>query len=164
MSGLLLSRIDTDLLYPPFLAKLQALLDEALSHKRAYWVIEGHRSYERSDELYAQGRSKPGPIVTNAKAGQSAHNFGLAADLVLDGYMDRAGLQPDFRPSSYDLLGELCPKHGLVWGGSWVFKDRPHVQMPGWVTAKDLEPLRLLYEGEHSLRAVWQHVDGILPA
>lgn len=142
MSGLLLSRINTELLFPPFFVRLQALLDEALARQKAYWVIEGHRSYARSDELYAQGRSKAGPIVTNARGGESAHNFGIAGDLVLDGYMDRAGLQPDYRPASYDLLGELCPKHGLVWGGSWQFKDRPHVQMPDFVTGIALEPLR----------------------
>lgn len=142
MSALLLSRIDTALAFPPFLTRLQALLDEAMSRRKAYWVIELHRSYDRSGELFAQGRTKPGPIVTNAKGGESAHNFGLAADLVLDGYLDRAGLQPDYRPASYDLLGELCPKHGLVWGGSWKFKDRPHVQMPDFVTAGEMAPLR----------------------
>lgn len=157
MSALLLSRIDAGLLFAPFLERLQALLDEALAQERAYWVIEGYRSYARSDELFAQGRSKPGPIVTNARAGQSAHNFGIAADLVLDGYMDRAGLQPDYRPASYDLLGELCPKHGLVWGGSWKFKDRPHVQMPDFVTGLELEPLRsALARG--GLEAVWTHL------
>lgn len=157
MSALLLSRIDTDLLFPPFFVRLQALLDEALARQKAYWVIEGHRSYERSDDLFAQGRSKPGPIVTNARAGQSAHNFGIAGDLVLDGYLDRAGLQPDYRPASYDLLGELCPKHGLVWGGSWKFKDRPHVQMPDFITGDELAPLRAeLAKG--GLEAVWTYL------
>lgn len=158
MSGLLLSRIDTELLFPPFFTRLQALLDDALGRGRAYWVIEGHRSYKRSDELFAQGRTAPGPIVTRARAGESAHNFGIAGDLVLDGYMDRAGLQPDYRPASYDLLGELCPKHGLVWGGSWQgFKDRPHVQMPDFVSATELAPLRAeLAAG--GLEAAWTYL------
>lgn len=159
MSSLLLSRINTDLLFPPFFVRLQALLDEAMLRQKAYWVIEGHRSYDRSDELYAQGRSKPGPIVTQAKRGESAHNFGIAADLVLDGYMDRAGLQPDYRPASYDLLGELCPKHGLVWGGTWKFKDRPHVQMPDFVTGIAMEPLRRALE-KGGLPAVFTHLYG----
>lgn len=34
-----------------------------------------HRSNEEQNDLYAQGRTKPGKIVTNAKAGQSPHNF-----------------------------------------------------------------------------------------
>lgn len=163
MSALLLSRVDTTLAFPPFLEKLQALLDDAIRQMRAYWVVELHRSYHRSDELFAQGRTTPGPIVTRARAGQSAHNFGIAADLVLDGYMDRAGLQPDYRPASYDLLGHLCPKHGLVWGGSWAFKDLPHVQLPGFVTAGELAPLRAALEGTPSdqrggLVPVWDYL------
>lgn len=142
MSGLLLSRINTELLFPPFFVRLQALLDDAVSRQKAYWVIEGFRSLERSDELFEQGRSKPGPVVTWARRYESAHNYGIAADLVLDGYIDRAGLQPDWRPASYDLLGELAPKHGLVWGGSWQRKDRPHVQMPDFVTGIAMQPLR----------------------
>jgi peptidoglycan LD-endopeptidase CwlK len=158
VSALLLSRIDTTLLYPPFLLRLQALLEVAMAAQRAYWVVEGYRSYERSDELYAQGRTVPGPIVTNAQGGESAHNFGIAADLVLDGFLDRAGLQPDYRPASYDILGMLAPRHGLVWGGSWQFKDRPHVQVPGFVTADDMGPLRLAFAGG-AMPAVWAYLD-----
>lgn len=161
MSALLLSRIDTAQLYPPFLMKLEAVLDAAMLQGRAYWVIEGYRSYARSDELYEQGRSKPGPRVTNAKAGQSAHNFGIAADLVLDGYIDRAGLQPDYRPASYDLLGHLCPAHGLVWGGSWKFKDLPHVQLPDFVTGDAMAPLRAAFAAG-GLEAVWMYLDAHL--
>lgn len=160
MSALLLSRIDTALLYPPFLEKLRALLDEALAGQRAYWVVEGHRSYKRSDDLFAQGRTKPGPIVTRARAGQSAHNFGIAADLVLDGYMDRAGLQPDYRPASYDILASLSSRHGLVWGGAWTFKDPPHIQWPGFVTAEEMQPLRKALE-VGGLDACWAYLNGV---
>ena len=160
MSARLLSRIDTAQLYPPFLAKLRAVLEEAQATQRSYWVVEGFRSYGRSEELYAQGRTTPGPIVTRARAGQSAHNFGIAADLVLDGYIDRAGLQPDYRPASYDILGHLAPKHGLVWGGSWTFKDLPHVQWPGYVTAAELQPLRKAFE-VGGLPACWAYLDGV---
>jgi peptidoglycan LD-endopeptidase CwlK len=138
----LLSRVDASLAYPLFLERLTGLLAAASAAGRQYWVVELHRGYARSDELYAQGRTKPGPIVTNARGGQSAHNFSIAADLVLDGYLDRAGLQPSYRPESYDLLGHLAPKHGLVWGGSWKFRDLPHVQMPDFITAVDMAPLR----------------------
>src|SRR6516162_6132343 len=44
-------------------------------------VISGLRTYEEQDELYAQGRTKPGKIVTKAKGGQSWHNFGTAFDI-----------------------------------------------------------------------------------
>jgi peptidoglycan L-alanyl-D-glutamate endopeptidase CwlK len=158
LSALLLSRLDTSLLYPPLLVKVQAVLDELLACGVAYWAVEGFRTYDRSRELFAQGRTTPGPIVTRAGPGQSAHNFGLAVDLVRDGYMDRAGLQPDWRPESYTPLGPVVAKHGLIWGGDWQFKDNPHVQWPGFVTAPQLEPIRHAFEAG-GLAAAWDFVE-----
>src|SRR6202021_3611073 len=43
-------------------------------------LIAGMRTFAESDALYAQGRTEPGPIVTNAPAGESFHNYGLAVD------------------------------------------------------------------------------------
>lgn len=156
MSSLLLSRVDSTRLYPVFLEKLQALLNEAIMGGNTYWVISGFRSYFEQTMLYNQGRTAPGKIVTNAKAGQSSHNFGISADLCRDGFVDRAGLQPDYRPESYEPLRALAPKHGLVWGGSWQFLDPktgkltggdfPHVQMPLYVSAKDLLPLKNAFQ------------------
>jgi len=45
-------------------------------------LISGLRTYEEQDALYAQGRTAPGPKVTNAPGGHSNHNFGLAFDMV----------------------------------------------------------------------------------
>ena len=47
---------------------------------RFTWVF---RSDKEQNDFYAQGRTKPGVIVTNAKAGQSYHNYGLAVDICL---------------------------------------------------------------------------------
>lgn len=146
MSALLLSRIDTTRLYPPFLAALTAMLDDALAAGQSFWAVSGHRAYAEQQKLYDQGRTAPGKVVTNAKGGQSAHNFGIAVDLVRDGLIDRAGIQPDYAPESYEPLRLLAPKHGLVWGGSWKFRDNPHVQMPNYITARDLDPLRFCFE------------------
>ncbi len=41
------------------------------------------RTNAEQNELYAQGRTKPGKVVTFAKGGQSMHNYGLAIDVVL---------------------------------------------------------------------------------
>lgn len=156
----LFSRVDTTKLYPPFLAKLQAVVDDLHASGLDYWVVSGFRPYDEQTELYAQGRTKPGRVVTQARAGESSHNFGIAADLVRDFYLERAGLQPDFRPESYDAVGPVAVKHGLVWGGTWRFKDLPHVQWPGYVTAAQLEPLRLAFEAG-GLQAVWDVLDGV---
>nr|MBA3805723.1 M15 family metallopeptidase [Acidobacteriota bacterium] len=45
-------------------------------------VVQGLRTFAEQDALFAQGRTKPGKVVTNARGGQSNHNYGLAVDVV----------------------------------------------------------------------------------
>ncbi len=158
MTSTPLSRIDTERLYPPFLAKARAMMADLEAAGAVYFAVSGFRSYPEQEVLYNQGRKAPGAIVTQAHAGESPHNFGLAIDFTRDGYLDRAGLQPDFRPESYAELGLAASRHGLVWGGTWRWPDRPHVQLPGYVTSAQLEPLRQQYE-KGGLAAVWQYID-----
>lgn len=90
------------------------------------------RSSEEQDELYTHGRTKPGKIVTNARAGQSAHNFGLAFD----------GAPLIFGRIAWDdhehwaLYGQVAASVGLEWAGNWLGKlqEKPHVQAPDWKT------------------------------
>ena len=80
------------------------------------------RTYEEQDVLYAQGRTKPGKKVTNAKGGQSIHNFGLALDIVLmydkDGISDWLEVTKVFTSAGYT--------NGFITNGKkW---DLPHFQ------------------------------------
>lgn len=158
MSVSLLARIDLTQIYPPFLERVVGMVEEARGQGAHYWAISGFRSYADQTRLHEQGRGKPGPIVTNAKAGESSHNFGIAIDFCRDGVVDRRGLQPDWKPESYFELGEAARNHGLEWGGGWQFKDNPHVQMTGYVTKAQLEPLRQAFEAG-GLRGVWDFLD-----
>lgn len=155
----LVARLNLDQLYLPFVAKLLELLAACRARGADYFAISGYRSASEQAALYFQGRTTPGPVVTYARPFESAHNFGLAVDLCRDGHLDRRGLQPDWRPESYDLLGEEAEKVGLVWGGSWRKPDRPHVQWPGFVTATDLQPLKPIFE-RGGLTAVFAELDG----
>lgn len=158
MPANLVSRIDLDKLYPPFLRRLLELLADCRRAGADYYAVSGFRSYAEQTALYEQGRTRPGLRVTNARAGESAHNFGLAVDLVRDGVLDRRGLQPDWSPESYVPLGERAPKFGLLWGGEFLTPDYPHVQWPGYATASQLAPLRDIFE-RAGLRAVWEYLD-----
>lgn len=90
--------------------------------------------------LYAQGRTAPGRIVTNAKPGQSFHNYGLAYDVV----PLRAG-KPVWGTKGDDLalwkaVGALGKEQGLEWAGDWTrFREYPHFQWSGGLTLKDLQ-------------------------
>lgn len=104
-------------------------------------VISGLRTYEEQDELYAQGRTKPGKIVTNSRGGYSNHNFGIAFDVgVFEGNK--------YLPESvkYKAVGVLGTDMGLEWGGNWkTIVDQPHFQLrPAW--AVDLTEREMLAE------------------
>ena len=98
--------------------------------------IAGTRTYAEQDALYAQGRTKPGPIVTKARGGESYHNFGIAVDVGL--------FLPDGRylgeSSFYREIGKVVEIYSqLEWGGNWKFVDEPHIQ---WNTGLTLAEMR----------------------
>ena len=107
-------------------------------------IVQGLRTYEEQNKLYAKGRTASGSIVTKAKGGQSNHNFGVAIDvfpLHEDGKLHMADDKKNIR-----LLKKVAPigkRHGFKWGGDWTsFKDYPHFEN---MYGKTLSQLRNLY-------------------
>ena len=101
-------------------------------------ITSGHRTFEEQDELYAQGRTKPGAIVTNAKGGYSNHNYGLAFDVV------EIKNSKALWDGDWNAIGELGKSFGFEWGGEWSsFPDRPHFQMLFDYEVSDLRSLYL---------------------
>jgi peptidoglycan L-alanyl-D-glutamate endopeptidase CwlK len=107
------------------------------------------RTFEEQSGLYAQGRTKPGKIVTQAKAGLSYHNYGLAIDVVLlvdkdkDGNYETASWDRviDFDgdgKSDFQEIVTLFKQYGWEWGGDWNFKDYPHFQKKFGKSVRDL--------------------------
>ena len=89
-------------------------------------IICGTRTWAEQNDLYAQGRTKSGNKVTNAKAGYSFHNFGVAFDI---GIFDAKGkyLTSD---ALYDKLFNDCGSPDCFdWGGNFKsLHDAPHYQ------------------------------------
>ena len=113
---------------PIFRDKVRTLLKRARKEGMDLRVVEGHRSCERQNKLFAQGRTTPGKVVTNARCGQSPHNFKLPGIGAADVYEFKNG-KILFENPNWDRIGELAVAAGLEWGGNWKsFKDRPHVQ------------------------------------
>lgn len=114
----------------------ETLIDRCYNRGVPIVITQGLRTIAEQDALYAQGRTKPGAIVTNAHAGYSFHNFGVAIDFALlmpDGKavswdMKRDG-DKDGRADWYEVVDE-AKALGFAWGGDWVsFKDYPHFEM-----------------------------------
>ena len=151
-------RVDLNVMYPHFVDMCQKLQAACLARGVAYYATSGMRTVEEQEALYAQGRTKPGQIVTKARGGQSYHNFGIAMDFTFDKDQTRAGLQPDWSPESYVVLGEEAVKLGLEWGGVWKFKDLPHVQIPLNKVGLTLADLQKLY-ATGGYKAVFSRLD-----
>jgi peptidoglycan LD-endopeptidase CwlK len=99
-------------------------------------VISGTRTYTEQDMLYRQGRSgSKGRIVTNARGGQSNHNFGIAWDIGLfDGTGKYITAAKPYKEAGGAGRGAL-----LEWGGDWKkFPDPPHYQFRMPLTLADM--------------------------
>lgn len=97
-------------------------------------VTQGTRTYAEQDALYAQGRTAPGDVVTNARGGYSNHNFGLAFDVVEIRADGSANWNTD-----WDALGGVAADVGLAWGGNWTtFVDRPHFELDAGLSTAQL--------------------------
>lgn len=103
-------------------------------------VVQGLRTIDEQNKLYAQGRTEPGSIVTKAKGGSSYHNYGLAIDFAILVDKDGNGAYDDL---SWDIkkdndkdgvadwleVVKVFEAAGWEWGGKWTsIKDYPHLQ------------------------------------
>lgn len=95
-----------------------------------------YRSNEEQDQLYAQGRTLPGAIVTNARSGQSAHNrkdeTGHPAAEAFDVAIIENGKLIWNDSEAWALVGAQGIAVGLKWYGSAGarFPEKPHFQNP----------------------------------
>lgn len=134
--SVLLKRIDTSLIYPPFISVLGGGLTALSGRGYDFYALGdgGFRSESEQQALYNKGRGKnkgKEPIVTNAKPLQSAHNYGIALDLCADKEAAKAGLQPDWSDGPYRVMAAEMVMRGLEAAYFWnTFKEGPHIQLP----------------------------------
>lgn len=114
---------------PVVAEKVQAFIDACDAEGIDLLVTSTYRDHESQNALYAQGRTKPGNVVTNAKGGESFHNFQCAVDVV----PLRNG-KPVWSTSGEDgklwnRIGEIGESVGLEWAGRWrTFREFAHFQ------------------------------------
>jgi hypothetical protein len=126
-------------LHPQFLLRFDQLMNELSPQWCPY---QGIRTMQQQQQLYLQGRGTPGLKVTNAKAGESPHNWGCAVDLTIW----TATGHPIWSHASWGELEDKCQKFALEWGGWWVsFPDRFHIELPLRIKWKDIGDTCRLY-------------------
>lgn len=120
-------------------------------------LTQGKRTFAEQDALYAKGRTvkgdsgvtakKPlGNTVTNAKGGQSVHNYGFAVDIAL--LVDNKVIWDEKKDFDKDAQADwievvhVFKKYTWNWGGDWVkFKDLPHFDKAGYGDWKKLSKM-----------------------
>lgn len=124
-------------LHPKIRKEVERIIDECnreLTGPAKVRISQGLRTIAEQDALYSLGRTKPGKRVTNARGGQSIHNYGLAVDIVLIINNSYASwdVKKDWdgdRQSDWMEVVHIFKKHGWKWGGDWRnFKDMPHFE------------------------------------
>jgi uncharacterized protein YcbK (DUF882 family) len=122
-------------LHPSVQCKVKNFINEVESTlKIKLRVVSSYRSFSEQTTLYNKGRTTTGSIVTNAKAGKSYHNYGVAIDVcqIKDG-------RAIWDESMYKKVAPIGKKNGLEWGGDWTsFVDMPHFQYTNGKSTADL--------------------------
>jgi peptidoglycan L-alanyl-D-glutamate endopeptidase CwlK len=123
-------------LIPCVKAAAEALIDRSYAGGIPIVITQGLRTIAEQNALYAQGRTAPGSIVTNAKGGYSNHNFGVAIDFALltnDGKSVSWDAKLDANrngKADWNEVVTLAKALGFTWGGDWkTFLDLPHFEM-----------------------------------
>ena len=95
------------------------------------FVTETYRSQARQNELYEQGRTKPGQIVTWTK--NSRHTSRLAWDIAVN------PPKALYDIPTLEAAGDVAARLGITWGGTWSTPDRPHFEVTADWTAPEEE-------------------------
>jgi peptidoglycan L-alanyl-D-glutamate endopeptidase CwlK len=144
MDTITLARIE--LLHPKVRAEAREIyiaICNALKGRAIVRFTQTLRTIAEQDALYAQGRTAPGKIVTNAKGGKSYHNYGAAIDicLIIDGKEASFDMLKDYdgdKISDWMEAVAIFKTRGWEWGGEFKsIKDAPHFQKTfGFTTVK----------------------------
>ncbi len=152
---------DLDTLAEPFLTKAYRLAEIIDREGLPFVIFEARRSFTKQQQYFMRGRAAklgvtvvvdPSHVITKARPGQSAHNWGCAVDFVLDmdpkhpfwhgdtrptgmwdtGYANGKNLRPACK-LAWERYGRAVKEADLEWGGNFAgLVDLPHAQLRGW--------------------------------
>lgn len=147
---------DKTLLHP----RLQEIVKEFEKRCKAaglnVLVTETYRSKSEQDALYAQGRTKPGNIVTNAKYPLSPHCWGVAFDFC----RNVRGREYDDSDGFFAKCGEIGKSLGLFWGGDFrSFVDKPHLELKKYLPNNSVKTLIKQYGTPDAFIKSWKQED-----
>jgi len=148
--------------YPRLADKVRQMADMLASEGIYIRVVQGLRTWQEQQALYAQGRTQPGKIVTNAAGGYSHHNFGLAADCCPSEFAPDQPFNPDWNSShpNWKRMEAVAVSLGMTSGANWKrIIDAPHFQITGgFPESAPTDEMRKIFR-DHGIEAVWAEVE-----
>lgn len=144
---------DISKLHPCLIEKVELLKKVCREKGIEIGIGECVRTRSEQDALYAQGRTLPGKIVTNAKGStySSMHQWGVAFDFYRKDKKDAYANGDGF----FDRVGKIGKSLGLMWGGDWKNPvDKPHFQLPDW--GKTATALKNRYKTPEKFMNSWE--------
>ena len=146
----------TDKLHPSLWSAAERFSAECTARGLPVLITDTWRTREEQDALYAQGRTAPGRIVTNARYPQSPHCWGVAFDFCrnvrgreydnTDGFFNEAGR----------VINAMHAELGLFWGGDFKgFADMPHAEMVRYVPDNSTAWLAKEYGTPEAFKKTW---------
>lgn len=146
---------DITLCHPRLQDLATKLVEECSNQGLKIKIGETLRTVAEQDNLYAQGRTKPGKIVTNASGStySSYHQWGTAFDIIRNDGKGAYNESGDF----FHKVGMIGVSLGLEWGGNWKdIKDKPHFQLPDW--GSSTSGIKKLYKNPDEFKNTWVEV------
>lgn len=143
---------DITLCHPRLQLLAGQLVDECNKQGLKIKIGETLRTVAEQDALYAQGRTAPGNIVTNAPGSSysSYHQWGTAFDIFRN---DGAGAYNEIG-GFFNRVGTIGVSIGLEWGGNWKsIVDKPHFQLPDW--GSSTSGIKKLYRNPDEFMKTW---------
>ncbi len=123
-------------------------------------IGETYRTVAEQDALYAQGRTKPGNKVTNARGSSysSQHQWGIAFDFYRADGKGAYNEDGDF----FGRAATIAKNLGLAWGGDWKsIVDKPHVYLPDWGSGTGI--LKQKYGTFEAFKKTWAAENSTVP-
>lgn len=147
---------DLTLLHPKLQQIIPQIIGRASELGLPVLVTDGFRTQAEQDAIYAQGRTRPGTIVSNARWPYSAHNWGVAIDFC----RNVRGREYDDSDGFFRRVAAVAKGYGLEWGGDWKnFVDKPHLQLSEFMPGNSTTWLIRTYGTPERFRRTWREED-----
>lgn len=144
---------DLTLLHPKLQEIIPKIIERCASLGLPVLVTDGFRTRYEQERIYAQGRTAPGTIVSNARWPESAHNWGVAFDFC----RNVRGHEYDDGDGFFRRVANVAKTYDLEWGGDWTrFVDKPHLQLAEFMPGNSTSWLRRTYGTPEAFSKTWE--------